>query len=1127
MLGHALTYICVCTESMLGLITRLQFRRDQLMSEVLLRSFVGAPVPPAYLYIYPRLLGCLFVDPNMHKDRLDQGSVKTNVTRTWVDRMLEGASPADGIVRLVEHLDRYWHDWNADVPELREPRASMEAQMSQLHKRPGMGGGETLLQVAKMIGSSAELVRPDCVAVKRWLVPSIEEFLTEWIDDQYQGGQRASRVVEIMTTPSVGHGRGGGIVVPHALSRELLTFMLNLIGGKLPKVKLLNHLLREDQCRLWCLLLQHESGEAATVVATLAAHETLDQVRNEIGAFGHALDSASITVAAGLQVLRESAKSDHGAIRMYLEALSLDTERPVQILAAIEALLQTHEELEHFLQRCGAADDHEAFEERLLRIKQLEGLCLNKTGYCPARTGGQSMPVNDCIRGQSMSANDCVADEYFQTFTPEIREAAKTCFRLRNSQLFTQEWNEAERARAEVAEAAGEECTVHLLSTEVYEAAKASFFIKCTQLIDNEDITLGAVRHILGTQLKREMLEEELELLFSNQPRARVEALKHRLVWFTSLPNTMRDASAIDGLVKHLCTEDSEERTEEGEHGNSQTELMGELLDECVRHGLLTESEVDALKDHLASGETTDKQLYDEWSQRLAAHKASRAARCSALVRRAHAVKDTGVNDGEKLRVFAQVASAFYEELRPFPEMVDMATTLSNPRAGELIDFLNSVTDLRILADAQDGKDMAGTINALMKVRELLKPILTIDEDARSGPSRTLPEAFQKITAAARAQKTSGPEATAMLIECCSNLDGLRSAYAGLSDKSGQSKLKIASIVAQGHWTFEAQGGHVKLPDGTLMQLGREQFVVVCVNNSRCGRACPPPEYVSADPYRDVDPFRNMLNAVGADLTGVDLLEILDDLFVSTRIRSDVSFDYRVEIPMGVFEVSSIVHGFELCSYLSSMELDDLRSRALLQSRTKQDSGNEQDAAQLEELQTFLQLAEKADNIGELIRELIELGHFEAQRFGVDEVYRVKSSAAALTTQHDELEQMCEEWRHELKAVRAEHYLTSFFCSSQLRQVWQLLCSGEESPRSFRDLLRYIPAEPTLKAFTQSLEANATGSNFRALGHALDAIFENSTPRQIIPPGWPAIHGVRIIPSNFCIATAHSLTLAR
>ena len=1062
MLGHALTYMCVCTESMLRLITRLQFRRDQLMSEVLLRSFVGAPVPPAYLYIYPRLLGCLSVDPNMHKDRLDQGSVKTNVTRTWVDRLLEGSSPADGIVRLVEHLDRYWHDWNADVPELREPRASMEAQMSQLHKRPGMGGGETLLQVAKMIGSSAELVRPDCVAVWRWLVPSIEEFLTEWIDDQYQGGQRASRVVEIVTTSSVRHGRGGGIVVPHALSRQLLTFMLNLIGGKLPKVKLLNHLLREDQCRLWCLLLQHESGEAATVVATLAAHETLDQVRNEIGAFGHALDSASITVAAGLQVLRESAKSDHGAIRMYLEALSLDTERPVQILAAIEALLQTHEELEHFLQRCGAADDHEAFEERLQRIKQLEELCLNKTGYCPARTGGQPMP-----------ANDCVADEYFQTFTPEIREAAKTCFRLRNSQLFTQEWNEAERARAEVAEAAGEECTVHLLSTEVYEAAKASFFLKCTHLIDDEDITLGAVRHILGTQLKREMLDEELELLFSNQPRARVEALQHRLVWFTSLPNTMRDASAVDGLVKHLCTEDSEERTEEGE-----------LLDE----------------------------------------------RCSALVRRAHAVKVTGVNDDEKLRVFAQVASAFYEELRPFPEMVDMAPTLSNPRAGELIDFLNSVTDLRILADAQDGKDMAGTINALMKVRELLKPILKIDEDARSGPSRTLPEAFQKITAAARAQKTSGPEATAMLIECCSNLDGLRSAYAGLSDKSGQSKLKIASIVAQGHWTFEAQGGHVKLPDGTLMQLGREQFVVVCVNNSRCGRACPPPEYVSADPYRDVDPFRNMLNAVGADLTDVDLLEILDDLFVSTRIRSDVSFDYRVEIPMGVFEVSSIVHGFELCSYLSSMELDDLRSRALLQSRTKQDSGNEQDAAQLEELQTFLQLAEKADNIGELIRELIELGHFEAQRFGVDEVYRVKSSAAALTTQHDELEQMCEEWRHELKAVRAEHYLTSFFCSSQLRQVWQLLCSGDESPRSFRDLLRYIPAEPTLKAFTQygrSLEANATDSNFRALGHALDAIFENSTPRQIIPPGWPAIHGVRIIPSNFCIATAHSLTLAR
>ena len=1037
---------------MLQLIERLHFRRDQLMSEELLRSFVGAPAPLAYLYIYPRLLGLLSIDPNMHKDRLDQGSVgsvKTNVTRTWVDRMLEGLPPADGIVHLIEHLDRYWQDWEADLPELREPRTSMEAQMTKLHKRPGMGGGETLLQVAKIIGASATLVRPDCLAVWTWLVPSIKQFLTEWMDDQHQGGQRASRVVEILTDepnrarfPST---RGDGVVVPHALSAQLLTFMLDLIGEKLPKVKLLNHLLREDQCRLWCLLLQHENGEAATVgQSTLAAHETLVQVRNEIGAFGRALDLASITVADGLQILRESAKSAHGTIRRYLEALTLDIERPDQILAAIEALLQTHEELEHFLQRCGAAHDHESFEQHLQRIKQLEGLCLNKTGYRPARAGGQPTPVNEGI-----------AHEYFQTFTLEIREVAQTCFRLRNSQLFTQEWNEAERARTEVTEAADEELTVHLLSTEVYEAATASFFRNCTQLIDDEDISLGAVRHILGTQLKREALEDELNLLFPNQPRERVDALHHRLVWFTSLPDTMRDACTFDRLVHHLCTEDSEE---------------------CITE------------------------------------------RCSPLVRRANAVKEAGVNDDEKLRVFAQVANALYDELRPFPEMVDMAPTLSDPRAGELIDFLNSVTDLRNLVDAQDSKDMAGTINALMKVRELLKPIL-VDEDARSGPARTLPEAFQKITAAARAQKTSGAEAAAMLVECCSNLDGLRSAYAGLSDKSGQSKQKIASIVAQGQWTFEALGGHVTLPDGTLMQLGRDQFVVVCVNNSKCARACPPPHYVGTDPSRDVSPFRDMLNAVGADLADANLVEILDDLFVSTRIRSDVSFDYRVEIPMdeqeGLVDHDTRVifrndSGYELCSYLGSNELDDLRSRALLQSRTKQDSGDEQDIAHLEELQTFLHLAEKADNIGELIRELIELGHFEAQRFGVDEAYRVKSSAAALTTQHDELEHMCEEWRHELKAVRAEHYLTSFFCSSQLRQVWQLLCSGDESPPSFHDLLRYIPAEPTFNN-DRVLNMNATGATFRALGLALDAIFENATTRQIIPQGWRAIPGVHIV----------------
>ena len=278
--------------------------------------------------------------------------------------------------------------------------------------------------------------------------------------------------------------------------------------------------------------------------------------------------------------------------------------------------------------------------------------------------------------------------------------------------------------------------------------------------------------------------------------------------------------------------------------------------------------------------------------------------------------------------------------------------------------------------------------------------------------------------------------------------------------------------------------------------------------------------YESANPSRDISPFRDMLNAVGADLSDLTdrgLMDIVDDLFVSTRVRADVSFDYRVEIPMdeqeGVIDHPTRVifwkkFGYELCSYLGSSELDDLRSRALLQSRTKQGSSNEQDITHLEELQTFLHLAEKADNIGELIRELIELGHFDAQRFGVDEAYRVKSNAAALTTQHDELEQMCEEWSHELKAVRAEHYLTSFFCSSQLRQVWQLLCSSEESPPSFRDILRYIPAEPS---FDKLERVGIVGANFRALGHALDAIFEDVASRQIIPPGWRAIPGVRII----------------
>ena len=1022
-------------EQILGIIKRLEFRRDRNMSEELIRSFVGHVSPP-FLDIYPYLLELLQLDPNLHKDRLDQGSVDTNVTRIWVERMLQDMTPVEGVVRLFEHLEQHWAAWNSDELGLREPLLSMEAQMTKLHKRPGLNGGESLLQAARLIGMRLSLAASP--AVEDWLMPSVKGFLSEWVDDQHQGGQRAARAVEILTTtPS-----RGGVVVPHALSEVLLSFILAKIGENLPRVKLINHLLREDQCQLWCALLRVECDEAALGFAMgvfdLPMQETLVMVSTTIRHFCYSLDTATVFVATSLEILNETKRNKHATIHAYLDTLDFPVQRADEILEAIEALLQTHEELAQFLLRCQAASDHSQFMERLQTIRQLHELQLMNTGYRPRQA---SQPTPPDIEKQHA---------YFGVLAQHL-DVARTFFRLRNSQLFAHEWDKAEKAYTEEAGEGG--VTMQALSTVVYKIAKSEFLLKCTALIDNDEITIGEIRHILGNHLQRELLQQELELLFPDRPPATVQTLHERLVWFTSFEATLRDSIAIDGLITNLCSKDTTERTPGGQ---------------------------------------------------------------SPLVASSQAVNDLAKVDATVMADFARASAHFYEMLRPFDEMREMAPALAEPRAGELIDFLQTVTDLRSLVDAQDSKDMAGTINALMKIREILKPILP-DETSATDLARDLPDAFEKLTAAVRIHHTSGAEAAILLTECCSNLDGLRNAWLGSTDKSGQSKKKTSKIVAHGEWIFEALGDHVTLPDGTIMQHGQGQFVVVCPKSSLCARMCPPPIY-GDDIYGDDEmfPYRILLEAVGADLNGVTLGPILDSLFISNQARSDVSFDYRVELSRDDGDLDKPLP-YELYDVLSSTELDDLRSRALLIINSEMESTDQEELEHRKELTTFLSLAEKADSIGMWISELIELGHFEAQRFGVDETQRVAGNEAALTMRHDELSWECNQWRDELKAVRIEHYLASFFCSSQLWQLWQLLCSDEDVPSSFSDLLRYIPTQqPPLLCRSSRNHVPGEAPNLRSLALALNMQFEGAAAHQRVPPEWK--EGSQLVNPNSKVA---------
>lgn len=107
-----------------------------------------------------------------------------------------------------------------------------------------------------------------------------------------------------------------------------------------------------------------------------------------------------------------------------------------------------------------------------------------------------------------------------------------------------------------------------------------------------------------------------------------LEALAAKSPLWTWVEEEVSDEDEDEGEMEAADEAAAGEARERGVAGvaepmevNTTEEMVGELLDECVRHGLLTESAVDALTDRVASGEMSDAQLYSEWAHRLAAHK--------------------------------------------------------------------------------------------------------------------------------------------------------------------------------------------------------------------------------------------------------------------------------------------------------------------------------------------------------------------------------------------------------------------------------------------------------------------------------------------------------------------------
>lgn len=506
----------IAPEACLSAIEQLGFAHDAPASEALLTRFT-AEAQPQHLAMYPQLLQLL---------RLGVGFTHVETSKAWVERVIHhtDGDAADGVVWLIEHLLTHWPTWSS--PALATPLKCVRLQVRTLHKRPKVGGGGTLLQAVRRLGEVASLGGPHVIAAsevwQQMLQPAIDEYLRARCDDGLSCGARARDALGQLATVT-----WRGTTVPHALAEEVLLMLLGVIEATLPTEAehLLLHLLTPDQGRLWPALLRTEGADR------LFGHPALQAARDALTELGDQLHSREVLVGKASTLLRTSAPTQHGLLLDYLEAVgrTADAQALDGMLESIRTVQATADAVVHFLRNhCAGAEGHAVHEAEVVRVQQLHELPLNVVGS--EKHWGAKLP-------------------------PAVRDAAEACFQLRSSQLFQTQWE-----RAKEAEGAGESPSVTVLASRVFDAARASFEGDCKRMLDDADITVGDVRHILGDETFD--VDAELRLMFPGHGQQRqVEALRGQLRCFGSLLPTLRDASAVQGLVRNICSaeQDKEE----------------------------------------------------------------------------------------------------------------------------------------------------------------------------------------------------------------------------------------------------------------------------------------------------------------------------------------------------------------------------------------------------------------------------------------------------------------------------------------------------------------------------------------------------------------------------------------
>jgi len=281
------------------------------------------------------------------------------------------------------------------------------------------------------------------------------------------------------------------------------------------------------------------------------------------------LRARSIVFDLAMSFLAESRKDKHQRLWLYLRevsstfALEASTSGLVnQVLDQAIELQHSYDALEYFRTTyCLRAPDHEELSSEIKRV------------------------VNAVENGAQL--NVAVTEEHWGIMlSQQMRDVAASTYRLKNSLLFRDQWQIAERSIADEASGAQAEPTaagsdppslsVSVLVDRVYSAATNAFQTNCKRMLSAEEpITLKEVAHIFGTPLKqadaealKASLPTELRLMFlGGEPTPDeqgalpfpVLVLHDQLLDFAGLRRTLTDATALRGLVANVVDVDDAE----------------------------------------------------------------------------------------------------------------------------------------------------------------------------------------------------------------------------------------------------------------------------------------------------------------------------------------------------------------------------------------------------------------------------------------------------------------------------------------------------------------------------------------------------------------------------------------